>query len=149
MEKLLFELKGNLNKMLVYEDKIIFRFFPDEKVVDVVDIESIEFSKASLWKNGYISIGAKGEIKNSSGLRGAGKDLRSIVFFPKKNELAEKIYNHIRALIEKNKTNNSTQINQEKQVSSADELRKFKELLDEGIITQEEYDLKKKQLLDL
>lgn len=149
MDKLLFELKGNLNKMLVYEDKIIFRIFPDEKVVDVVDIESIEFSKATLWKNGYISIGAKGEIKNSAGLRGAGKDLRSIVFFPKKNELAEKIYYHIRALIEKNKTNNSMQINQEKQVSSADELRKFKELLDEGIITQEEYDLKKKQLLDL
>lgn len=149
MEKLLFELKGNLNKLLVYEDKIIFRFFADEKVVDAVDIESIEFSKATLWKNGYISIGAKGEIKNSGGIRGAAQDLRSIVFFPKNNELAEKIYNHIRALIEKNKTNNSTQINQEKQVSSADELRKFKELLDEGIITQEEYDLKKKQLLDL
>ena len=33
--------------------------------------------------------------------------------------------------------------------SAADELRKFKELLDEGIITQEEFDQKKKQLLGL
>jgi predicted Zn-dependent peptidase len=33
--------------------------------------------------------------------------------------------------------------------SSADELRKFKELLDSGIITQEEFDTKKKQLLGL
>lgn len=34
-------------------------------------------------------------------------------------------------------------------VSSADELKKFKELLDSGIITQEEFDQKKKQLLGL
>ena len=33
--------------------------------------------------------------------------------------------------------------------SNADELKKFKELLDSGIITQEEFDAKKKQLLDL
>ena len=35
------------------------------------------------------------------------------------------------------------------QVSSADELKKFKELLDMGIISQEEFDAKKKQLLGL
>lgn len=35
------------------------------------------------------------------------------------------------------------------QVSAADELKKFKELLDTGIITQEEFDAKKKQLLGL
>ena len=31
----------------------------------------------------------------------------------------------------------------------ADELKKFKELLDSGAITQEEYDEKKRKLLDL
>lgn len=35
------------------------------------------------------------------------------------------------------------------QVSPAEELKKFKELLDMGIITQEEFDAKKKQLLGL
>jgi|GEM_PF-1249943 len=35
------------------------------------------------------------------------------------------------------------------QLSNADELKKFKELLDSGIITQEEFDQKKKQLLGL
>lgn len=34
-------------------------------------------------------------------------------------------------------------------ISNADELKKFKELLDMGIITQEEFDAKKKQLLGL
>lgn len=33
--------------------------------------------------------------------------------------------------------------------SAADEIRKFKELFDEGIITQEEYDAKKKELLGI
>ena len=33
--------------------------------------------------------------------------------------------------------------------SPADELKKYKELLDMGIITQEEFDAKKKQLLGL
>lgn len=35
------------------------------------------------------------------------------------------------------------------QASAADELKKFKELLDMGILTQEEFDAKKKQLLGL
>ena len=35
------------------------------------------------------------------------------------------------------------------QVSGADELKKFKELLDMGVITQEEFDAKKKQILGL
>lgn len=37
----------------------------------------------------------------------------------------------------------------EKTSSNADELKKFKDLLDSGIITQEEFDAKKKQLLGL
>ena len=44
--------------------------------------------------------------------------------------------------IEKIKSNNSA-------ISPADELRKYKELLDMGVITQEEFDAKKKQLLGL
>ncbi|MFJ6264444.1 SHOCT domain-containing protein [Lysinibacillus xylanilyticus] len=35
------------------------------------------------------------------------------------------------------------------QISAADEILKFKQLLDEGILTQEEYDAKKKQLLGI
>lgn len=35
------------------------------------------------------------------------------------------------------------------QISAADEIRKYKALLDDGIISQEEFDAKKKQLLNL
>ncbi|MGE7132786.1 SHOCT domain-containing protein [Lysinibacillus xylanilyticus] len=35
------------------------------------------------------------------------------------------------------------------QISAADEILKFKQLLDEGILTQEEFDAKKKQQLSI
>ena len=41
------------------------------------------------------------------------------------------------------------QDSQQTKLSDADELKKFKELLDSGVITQEEFDAKKKQLLGL
>lgn len=43
----------------------------------------------------------------------------------------------------------STNVQKEQPTTSADEIRKFKELLDEGIISQEEFDAKKKDLLGL
>ena len=43
----------------------------------------------------------------------------------------------------------ATTIKQEIPQSNADELKKYKELLDSGVISQEEFDAKKKQLLGL
>lgn len=48
-----------------------------------------------------------------------------------------------------NKSNSATIIKQEVSQSNADELKKYKDLLDSGVITQEEFDAKKKQLLGL
>ena len=47
------------------------------------------------------------------------------------------------------KSTATTAIKQDIPQSNADELKKYKELLDSGIITQEEFDAKKKQLLGL
>ncbi len=53
-------------------------------------------------------------------------------------------------LIERqNKAPAQTVVRQEVSTSNADELKKYKDLLDSGIITQEEFDAKKKQLLGL
>ena len=50
---------------------------------------------------------------------------------------------------EKEKPVTTTTIKQEIPQSNADELQKYKNLLDNGTITQEEFDAKKKQLLGL
>lgn len=53
-------------------------------------------------------------------------------------------------LIERqNKSTPPTAIKQDGPLSNADEMKKYKELLDSGIISQEEFDAKKKQLLGL
>ena len=65
----------------------------------------------------------------------------------------EDVYNAIKQLIEgKNKPSISPDDTLEFQNSKRDfveELKKYKELLDDGIITQEDFDAKKKQLLGL
>ena len=60
---------------------------------------------------------------------------------------AEKVH-HILAAMIKDPIDNTESINNSIQ-TEADEIRKYKALLDDGIITQEEFDLKKKQLLGL
>ena len=52
----------------------------------------------------------------------------------------------IRDYVENYQTDNSSVV---QNISSADEILKYKKLLDDGILTQEEFDAKKKQLLGL
>lgn len=61
------------------------------------------------------------------------------------------IYNSVSELLLKRQTKfiETIEIKQEIPQSNVDELKKFKELFDSGIITQEEFNAKKKQLLGL
>ena len=68
-------------------------------------------------------------------------------FVKNKNDIFNAITNY---LVERqNKSATTTTIKQEIPQSSADELKKYKDLLDSGVITQAEFDAKKKQLLGL
>lgn len=73
-------------------------------------------------------------------------NLNRFEFMPEYNGAARKMKEYIEDYILNARTNSATVI---QQTSAADELKKFKELLDMGIITQEEFDAKKKQLLGL
>lgn len=66
-----------------------------------------------------------------------------------RNEVHEKITNLLvkRQGERKNEVLDNAIVNRD--ISSADELKKYKDLLDQGIISQEEFDAKKKQLLGL
>ena len=65
------------------------------------------------------------------------------------NDTVEKIRNLALEAMEGYRNQKNTPTVAVNQVSPAEELKKFKELLDMGIITQEEFDAKKKQLLGL
>ena len=68
------------------------------------------------------------------------------LFCKNKDEIFNTISN---VLLERQGKPTETIIKQEVHQSNADELKKFKDLLDNGIITQEEFEEKKKQLLGL
>lgn len=60
------------------------------------------------------------------------------------------IHNLVRQLLIERQENKESQTNTVVMpISNADELKKYKELLDSGVISQEEFDTKKKQLLGL
>lgn len=62
----------------------------------------------------------------------------------------EEIHSELsKLLMERQYTEKQKEIPSNVSTSNADELKKFKELLDSGVITQEEFEAKKKQLLGL
>jgi hypothetical protein len=113
-------------EIVVYEDSVLYRYNPKKSNQLVFqDINNVDFGKKSLK---IIGVGTKFKISNISN--------------------AEEIKS---AIIAKKKTSHdqSMNVNTVTNASSADELKKYKELLDSGVITQEEFDAKKKQLLEL
>lgn len=65
------------------------------------------------------------------------------------NETMRKVANYVKQRIEEIKSESDKPTQIISQISVADELKKFKELLDLEVITQEEFDLKKKELLGM
>lgn len=85
----------------------------------------------------------------------AVNDINRILFcsgmfsFRKTNDFANFIGKEVRTALESYKDNDTIEVSGIMSNSAADEIRKLKELLDEHIITQEDFEKKKKQLLGL
>ena len=115
-----------------------------KKRISIQSISAVELKKAMYKDAGYLSFSVFGAERHGGTWSAAG-DENSILFGESQNELAQQIADYIEQ--KRNQSTTQTQVIQ--QTSSADELKKFKELLDMGVITQEEFDAKKKQLLGL
>ncbi|MDA3973252.1 SHOCT domain-containing protein [Enterococcus thailandicus] len=118
------------------------------------DIKSIEFKKATMMANGYIQFITNIETARNQkvGLIGttrqASEDPNSVIIraFSKKTvQDSIKVYEKSTELLKDYKDSVSSKVN----FSATDEIKKYKELLDLEIITQEEFEMKKKSLLDL
>ena len=62
---------------------------------------------------------------------------------------AQSLLSELQLIADMNESESTQTVASTKSVSAADEILKFKQLLDAGIITQEEFDAKKKQLLGI
>ncbi len=119
------------NYEMIVTDKRVFGRVAWGKRVDL-PVDSVSaIASVSVWKGVSVST-SSGKIK----------------FLLMKN--ADEIYNILNnLLIERQQKKNEASSAKESNNSVADELKKYKELLDSGIISEAEFEAKKKQLLGL
>ena len=91
-----------------------------------------------------------GSVQNLNAMNDTNRILfcSGMFSFGKTNDFANSVGAEIRKAFEDYKNNDVVEVTGSTH-SAADEILKFKNLLDQGIITQEEFDQKKKQLLGL
>lgn len=151
---MLLELNGVNGQLELYEDKVIIKrrgalakmtqgFTKGDKTIYLNQISGIQFKPGGNLVNGYMQFTMPGGNEKTKGAFDAAKDENSVMFRKADNNLAMEIKDKIEQL-QQQKNNN-----QGSSMSVADEIKKFKELLDSGIITEDEFNQKKKQLLGL
>lgn len=152
-EKVLFKFKGLNGQVTVYEDRLVITHkglmgfltqgLSGAKTLQMDSIKSVQYKKGGLV-NGYIQFGLYGSDK-STGALDATSDENTVMFTYNANNEAEAL----RDLVQKKISELAKQKSSGSIPSGADEILKYKGLLDQGIISQEEFEAKKKQLLGL
>ena len=118
-----------------------------ERKIFYKDIASIQFKDSNHLLSGFIEFYVIGHLtKQGGGLFAGTSNENRFTFYHKFLPLMYEIKDYVQSKINSINNQQTTVINP---TSGADELRKFKQLLDEGIISQEEFDTKKKQILGL
>lgn len=156
MSDMKFELKGVGGQLTVYHDKVVIerkgaigflsKGFSGAKTIPMSSIQSVQFKRGTGFTNGYIQFGILGGRECRGGLFAAADDENTVMLSYKYNEVAQEIKDYIENQILDRAKPHETVV---QQTSPADELKKFKELLDMGVISQAEFDAKKKQILGL
>lgn len=152
MSKMLMELKGTNGQLELYEDVVIIKrngliamlsqgIMKGDKTIYLNQITAVQFKEAGLITGGYIQFTLPGGNENTGGL--IGNDENTVCFEKKDNELGLKMKLEIERLIQNSSKINTTNY----RINNPDDIRKYKELLDDGIITQEEFDKKKSEIL--
>lgn len=156
---IIYDLKGVRGRhMKVFEDKVLLRTkagiaslmtgnaTDGEKSIYYADVIGVQFKPSGL-AIGYLQL----ETASSSGNNKSDNFFNENSFtFDQgtvSNDYMEQVVAYIRGRVEEYKKNRGSATVITQATSAADELKKFKELLDLGVITQEEFDSKKAELL--
>lgn len=157
MDNAKYILKNNVgDSLLVFDTYLIFKHkgmlnvlaqgFKGDKRIMFQNITALEFRKSVGFTSGYIQVTIPGGRESLRGTTSAAGDENSIIFGLQQNDIAEEIVNYI----EQRRTElQQPTVAAAQSISPADELRKFKTLLDDGVITEEEFLHKKKELLGM
>ncbi len=112
-----------------------------DKIIPYSSIVAVQLKKAGMTA-GYLQLTLKGGSEAKSGLMQSTKDENSINFHARKNKDFLEAKQKIEEKISQASSMPATS-------SGADELEKLASLKEKGIISQDEFDAKKKQILGL
>lgn len=151
----LMTLNGVNGQLELHEDKVVIKrkgllakmsqgLFKGDKSIYLKQISGIQVKHGTSITNGYIQFTISGGSESTKGLVSASRDENSVLFRKKDNETVDKIKAKIEELQQRAAAGAVVQ-----EVSAAEEIKKYKELLDQGIITESEFEQKKKQLLGI
>ena len=156
---IVYDLKGVRGRtMKVYEDRALIKTTASvgtllvgnasdgEKTIYYVDCIGVQFKESGL-QIGYIQLETASALMNNKQNNFFNENSFTFDLSVTTNEKMREVADYIRERVSASK--NRTAQPAAAPVSAADEIKKFKELLDMGAITQEEFDAKKKELLGL
>lgn len=153
----LYYVKGVNGQISVFEDRVVItrqgflgfasQGLAGEKTIPISAIQSVQFKEGGMLTNGFIQFAVMGGREKQGGVFAATQDENTVMLkIGEQSNTGKKIKEYIESrILELSKPQTAVV----QQVSAADEIVKFKGLLDAGVITQEEFDAKKKQLLNL
>jgi hypothetical protein len=145
--------KGHNGQVEVFEDRIVIsrkgalgflsQGIKGDKAIPFSSITAVQFKDAGAFANGYVQFTVKGGIESRGGIFAAGSDENSVMF--RQGEQAKE-FAKLRTFVEAKVMGSGAN---HRPVSAADELEKFAALRDRGILTEEEFQMKKRALLGL
>lgn len=150
-EEPVIQFKGGNGKLELYKNFVrldsgtfsgfLFKGLKGQKDIYFNKIGSIQIKKPGMTR-GYIQFSLLGGNESRGGVIAAVKDENTIIFSnldsKRQYELALKVKEYIEKRI----------VNQEIRISSSDEIEKLHALMKKGIITKEEFEKKKSNLLE-
>ena len=159
--KLLFSFDGGVaNRLEVYEDHCVLvvvkstrslmtgNILNGNKEFYYSDLTSIQFKPATKIINGYIQFEYPGSHSGKGPDNFISENSFAFMLAKVSNEEISKAVSFIKQKIRVAKVPQQQNIVMNP-ISEADEIEKFKNLLDKGVITQEEFEAKKKQIFGL
>jgi hypothetical protein len=162
MNELIYEIDGNMGQTLkVYADKCVIStkaglksalfgsLLNGDKEFYYKDITSIQFKNLGI-ATGYMQFEYPGSHSGNNFRSENSFTFSASIGTSKYNKLKEEmpsIYEDIQKRVENAKVSKDKPV--QVVISPADELKKFKELLDMGALSQEEFDAKKREILGM
>lgn len=145
-------LKGVGGQLELYENKVVIlrkgalatmgHGLTGNKEILLRNITGVQLKLGGALINGYIQFTIPGGNESKRGIGAATQDENTVMFPKSENETAQAIKNKIEQL-----QMDADKVQAAPASSPADEIRRLKSLLDDGIITQQEFQAKKTELL--